>query len=150
MEDIAVRALATRSFGPDCRPRIETGGVGKRLLFPLRDRSAIEVTLEADRKRILVGFQTLDRGFNDQVEDQLLASGESFAELLAMELEELQAGTTQFQVDHHFDRDMRAFRFSTYLHYDDGDLASESLRNRLALLAAGFRGVLRELVEFYG
>ena len=119
------------------------------LELPVRELSAIEVALEPERKRLRVGFATRDRGFNDEVEDQLLSSGESFSELLEMELEELNAEPTQYAVDHHFDRDTRAFRFSTYVHYDEGDLGSGSFRQRVALLAAGFRGEVRELVEFY-
>ena len=150
LEGIASQALATNAFGSGCTPVRETAAGGGALHFPLRDRSSIEVTLEAEQKRLRVGFATTDRGFNDQVEDQLLAGGESFAELLETELEELNAVTTQYAVDHQFDREARAFRFSTYVQYEEDSFSRESFRKQTALLAAGFRGVLRELVEFYG
>ena len=150
LEEVASQALATKAFGSTCAPQIEVTAESGAALFPLRDQAAIEVTLEAEHKRLRVGFATKDRGFNDQVEDQLLASGESFGELLETELEEFNAESAQYAVDHYFDRDARAFRFSTYVPYDADSLVQESFRKQTALLAAAFRGVVRELVEFYG
>ena len=146
---VASQALATKMFPSACTPRIKVGPKGGSVLLPLRDQSAIEVALEANFKRLRVGFITEDRGFNDQVEDQLLAGGESFSELLEVELEELVSDADHYEVDHYFDRDVRAFHFSTCVHFNVDNLAEESFKKKVGILAAAFRGVLRELVEFY-
>ena len=136
-------------FNPTCTPQIKVGSKGGSVLLPLRDQSAIEVALEVNLKRLRVGFITEDRGYNDQIEDQLLAGGESFSELLEVELEELVSDADHYEVDHYFDRDVRAFHFSTYLHFNIDNLSEESFKKKVGILAAAFRGVLRELVEFY-
>ncbi len=149
LKTVASQALATKMFYPACTPQIKVGPRGGSVLLPLRDQSSIEVALEPNLKFLRVGFITKDRGFNDQIEDQLLAGGESFSELLEVELEELGLDADRYEVDHYFDRDVRAFHFSTRIYFNVNNLAEESFKKKVGILAAAFRGVLRELVEFY-
>lgn len=149
LKTVASQALATKMFPSTCTPQIKVSLKDGSVLLPLRDQSAIEVALEVNLKRLRVGFITEDRGFNDQIEDQLLAGGESFSELLEVELEELVSEVTHYEVDHYFDRDARAFHFSTYIYFNVDNPTEESFKKRVGILAAAFRGVLRELVEFY-